>query len=85
MEQTPASENRTLPKALRPSFRHDRGLFAEVFRLIYHILREFYYEAADRPLLTGMVIAHQTIGDMLRWNPHTGTAGAATRAMLNLA
>jgi hypothetical protein len=41
-----------------------------VSRLIHDILREFYHEAAGRPLLTGMVIAHQTFGDMLRWNPH---------------
>ncbi|MDA3947963.1 MAG: transposase, partial [Spirochaeta sp.] len=60
----------TMPKALRPFFRHDRRLFAEVSRLIHDILREFYHEAAGRPLLTGMVIAHQTFGDMLRWNPH---------------
>jgi hypothetical protein len=60
----------TVPKALRPFFRHDRRLFAEVSRLIYNILREFYQEAAGRQLLTGMVIAHQTFGDMLRWNPH---------------
>jgi hypothetical protein len=60
----------TMPKALRPFFRHDRRLFAEVSRLIYDILRDFYHEAAGRPLLTGMVIAHQTFGDMLRWNPH---------------
>ena len=59
-----------MPKALRPFFRHDRRLFAEVSRLIYQILREFYNEAAGRQLLTGMVIAHQTFGDMLRWNPH---------------
>jgi hypothetical protein len=60
----------TLPKALRPFFRHDRRLFAGVSRLIYRIIDEFYAEAAGRPLLTGMVIAHQTFGDMLRWNPH---------------
>jgi hypothetical protein len=60
----------TMPKAVRPFFRHDRRLFAEVSRLIYNILRDFYQEAASRPLLTGMVIAHQTFGDMLRWNPH---------------
>lgn len=60
----------TMPKALRPFFRHDRRLFSEVSRLIYEILREFYHEAAGRQLLTGMVIAHQTFGDMLRWNPH---------------
>ena len=54
----------------RPFFRHDRRLFAEVSRLIYEILREFYHEAAGSPLLTGMVIGHQSFGDQLRWNPH---------------
>jgi hypothetical protein len=60
----------TMPKALRPFFRHDRRLFAEVSRLIYDILRDFYQKAAGRSLLTGMVIAHQSFGDQLRWNPH---------------
>ena len=60
----------TMPKALRPFFRHDRCLFADVSRLICHILHDFYDEATGRPLLTGMVIAHQTFGDMLRRNPH---------------
>ena len=59
-----------MPKALRPFFRHDRQLFADMSRLIYCLLGEFFNEAAGRPLLTGMVIAHQTFGDMLRWNPH---------------
>ena len=48
----------TMPKALRPFFRHDRRLFADVSRLIYAIIREFYAEAAGRPLLTGLIIAH---------------------------
>jgi len=60
----------TVPKALRPFFRHDRRLFADISRLVYRIIDEFYAEAAGRPLHTGMVIAHQTFGDMLRWNPH---------------
>ena len=60
----------TMPKALCPFFRHDRSLFADVSKLIYQLLREFYNKAAGRPLLTGMVIAHQTLGDMLRLNPH---------------
>ena len=54
----------------RPFFRHDRRLFSGGSRLIYDILRELYHEAAGRTLLTGMVIAHQTFGDMLRFNPH---------------
>ena len=59
-----------MPKALRPFFRHDRGLSAEVSRLLYRMIDEFYAEAAGRPLLTGTIIAHQTCGDQLRFNPH---------------
>ena len=32
----------TVPKALRPFFRHDRRLFADVSRLVYRIIHEFY-------------------------------------------
>ena len=60
----------TMPKALRPFFRHDRRLFAEVSRLIYTIISEFYAAAAGEPLLSGVIAAHQTFGDQLRWNPH---------------
>ena len=63
----------TLPKALRPYFRHDRRLFADVSRLIYSIISEFYDEAAGRPLNTALIVAHQTFGDILRWNPHFHT------------
>ena len=48
----------TMPKALRPFFRHDRRLFSEVSRLIYDILAEFYHKASGRSLLTGIVVAH---------------------------
>ena len=51
-------------------FRHDRRLFGHVSRLIYRIIQEFYHQAAGRPIRTGVIIAHQTFGDMLRWNPH---------------
>jgi len=60
----------TVPKALRPYFRYDRNLFAEVSRLIFTLIRDFYSKAAGRELLTGIIVAHQTFGDMLRWNPH---------------
>ena len=59
-----------IPKALRLFFRQDRKLFSEVSRLIYRLMQDFYCEAAGIVLLTGIVIAHQTFGDMLRWNPH---------------
>ncbi len=62
----------TVPKALRPFFRHDRSLFADVSRLINNLIGEFYNEAAGRSLLSGMVIAHQTFGDT-----QGRTAGAA--------
>ncbi len=60
----------TFPKALRVFFRHDRRLFAEISKMIFVMLNDFYREIAGKELLTGMVIAHQTFGDMLRWNPH---------------
>ena len=60
----------TMPKALRPFFRHDRRLFAEVSRLIYTIITEFYTAAAGRPLQSAVIAAYQSFGDKLRWNPH---------------
>jgi len=34
------------------------------------MVQEFYYEVAGTSIQTGMVIAHQTFGDMMRFNPH---------------
>lgn len=34
------------------------------------MISDFYREVACKEIDTGMVIAHQTFGDMLRWNPH---------------
>ena len=60
----------TFPKLLRPYFRHNRRLFSEISRLIFAILQRFYDKAAQRPVRTGMVLAYQTSGEFLRWNPH---------------
>jgi hypothetical protein len=60
----------TVPKALRIFFRNDRNLFADESRLIFRILKKFYKETAGKTIQTGMVISHQTFGDMLHWNPH---------------
>ena len=60
----------TFPKALRVFFRNNRKLFADISRLIFSIIKDFYNEAAEKDIKTGTVIAHQTFGDMLRWNPH---------------
>jgi hypothetical protein len=59
-----------LPKLLRPYLRHNRRLFSEISRLIFAILQRFYDKAAKRPVRTGMVLAYQTSGEFLRWNPH---------------
>ena len=58
------------PKLLRPYFLHDRRLFSEVSRLIFAMLQRFYDKTAKRPVRTGMVLAYQTSGEFLRWNPH---------------
>jgi hypothetical protein len=46
------------PKALRVFFRHDRKLFAEISKMIFAIIIDFYREVAGQEIRTGMVIAH---------------------------
>lgn len=60
----------TVPRILRPYFRHNRWLFSEVSRLIFATVEHFYAKAATRPVKTGMVLAYQTAGEFLRFNPH---------------
>jgi len=50
----------TFPKALRVFFSHDRKLFAEISKMIFAMVRDFYREVTGKEILTGMVIAHQT-------------------------
>ncbi len=38
--------------------------------MIFAMISDFYREVAGKEIHTGMVIAHQTFEDMLRWNPH---------------
>ena len=38
--------------------------------MIFAMISDFYRAVAGRKIDTAMVIAHQTFGDMLRWNPH---------------
>jgi hypothetical protein len=45
-------------------------LFSEISRLIFVIIQNFYNKAANRPIKTGMVLAYQTSGEFLRFNPH---------------
>ena len=60
----------TFPKLLRPYFRHNRRLFSEISRLIFAIIKRFYSKAAKTGISTGMVLAYQSAGAFLRWNPH---------------
>jgi len=60
----------TLPKMLRPYFRYDQGLFAEISKLISDIISRYYNELTGTELQTGIVVSYQTYGDFLRFNPH---------------
>jgi len=57
----------TFPKLLRPYSRHNRRLFSDISRLIFVIIKRFYDKAAGR---TGMVLAYQSAGEYLKFNPH---------------
>ena len=46
------------PKALRVFFRHDRKLFAEISKMIFSMISDFYREVSGKEISTGMVIAH---------------------------
>jgi hypothetical protein len=56
----------TIPRILRPYFRHNCRLFSEVSRLIFATIERFYTKAANRPIKTGMVLAYQTAGEFFR-------------------
>ncbi len=60
----------TLPKALRVFLLYDQRLFADIARLIFTLIAEFYSTAAGRPISTAAVVAYQPFGDSLRFNPH---------------
>jgi len=49
----------TVPRILRPYFRHNRRLFSDVSRLIFAIIQRFYNKAAHTSIMTGMVLAYQ--------------------------
>ena len=59
-----------IPKMLRVFFRHDRKLFAELSILIFELVQEFFNEAAGTAIENGAILAYQTFGQFLRWNPH---------------
>jgi hypothetical protein len=53
--------------------KHDRALHAELSRLIFRLLREYFSEAAERKIMPGMVSSLQTFGEYASWHPHWHT------------
>ncbi len=51
-------------------FKYDQRLFADISRLIYQMIIDFYNEAAGRPIAGGAIIAFQTYCDFMRFNSH---------------
>jgi hypothetical protein len=60
----------TIPKLLRIYFKNDRNLFADVSKIIFSIINDYYNEAAHTAVTSGAVVSYQTYGDMMRHNPH---------------
>ena len=49
----------SMPKALRIYFKNDRNLFADVSKIIFAIINDYYNEASQTPLKTGAIISYQ--------------------------
>jgi len=61
----------SLPKMLRRYFLYDRSLLSELSRCAWETLKLFYQTAAaSENAVPGAVIAIQTFGDFLGFNPH---------------
>lgn len=65
----------TVPKLLKPYFKHDIKLFAEVSRLIHEIITNFYEDFCGKEISIRSIVSHQTYGDMMRFNPHLNSMG----------
>ena len=61
----------SLPKILRRYFLYDRPLLSELSRCAWETLRLFFREAVlQGDAMPGAIIAIQTFGDFLEFNPH---------------
>lgn len=60
----------TVPKMLRPYFRHDKKLYSEISKIISGLITEYYRLFFGKELVTGLVVSFQSFGDMLRFHPH---------------
>jgi len=46
-------------QAIRIYFRNDKSLFADISKIIFSIINEYYNEASETPLKTGAIISYQ--------------------------
>jgi hypothetical protein len=61
----------SIPKILRRYFLYDRKLLSELSRCAWDSLKEFFQEATpEEDAVPGAVIAIQSFGDFLGFNPH---------------
>jgi hypothetical protein len=60
----------TVAKLLRPYFRHNRRLFAELMQLIHRMIADFQNAAVGKPVTGAAVMAYQSAGEFLRHHPH---------------
>ena len=60
----------SFPKMLRPYFRNNKKVLSEIARPINDMIVAYYCEITDKKIRTGIVLAFQSFGDFLRYNPH---------------
>jgi hypothetical protein len=52
-------------------FKHDRDLFADISKIIFSIINDYYTETVQTAVgKTGILVSYQSYGDLVRWNPH---------------
>ena len=62
-----------LSKLLRMHFKHDRNLFADILKIIFSIINDYYTETVQTAVVkTGVFVSYQyqSFGDLVRSNPH---------------
>jgi hypothetical protein len=60
----------TIPRCLRVFLKHNRELHANLSRLMFGLLSDYFSQAVGRKITTGMVTGLQTFGEFAAWNPH---------------
>ncbi|HOS45638.1 MAG TPA: transposase [Paludibacter sp.] len=58
------------PKMLRLFFRNNKKVLSDIARLICEMIIEYYKMLTGKEIRTGIVLAFQSYGDFLRYNPH---------------